>query len=515
MKAARLMPAAFAALAISLSANAAPVARYPQQYASNVNPDAHMVLRFSSPPQVGTTGQVRIFDASSGRLVDTLDMSIPAGPTARAAGPYPPYLATPYDYSGPRRTNADTKPGTPSAPGVQAVPGTYQLNIIGGFTDGFHFYPVIVHDNVATIYPHNNLLEYGKTYYVEIDPGVLSVADGSFKGISGKDGWRFSTKAHGPRADAPQVTVSANGSGDFDTVQGALDFVPDQHRGRVTVFVKNGDYEEIVYLRNKRDVSIIGEDRARVRVHYANNEVFNPHPANVGTNEQPGSFPSRRAAFAVDHSDGIAIANMTIESTLQGQAEGLLVNGEHNIVSNVTIHGWGDALQANGTNYFSDVTLTGGGDTILGRGANFFRRCDIESHGPFMWIRNGAASHGNVFVDSTFRTLSGEQTVLARLPDNKGKNYPNAEAVLINSTLVGISPEGWGQIDGDASKLRFWEFNSRDEQGRPIDVSTRHPASRQLDKARDAQLIKQYGDPAFVLDGWQPDVKAWTRLPAR
>jgi hypothetical protein len=216
----------------------------------------------------------------------------------------------------------------------------------------------------------------------------------------------------------------------------------------------------------------------------------------------------------VDHSDGIAIANMTIESTLQGQAEGLLVNGEHNIVSNVTIHGWGDALQANGTNYFSDVTLTGGGDTILGRGANFFRRCDIESHGPFMWIRNGAASHGNVFVDSTFRTLSGEQTVLARLPDNKGKNYPNAEAVLINSTLVGVSPEGWGQIDGDASKLRFWEFNSRDEQGRPVDVSTRHPASRQLDKARDAQLIKQYSDPAFVLGGWQPDVKAWTRLPA-
>ncbi|GAB3458456.1 hypothetical protein GCM10027321_14120 [Massilia terrae] len=498
------MRAAFlAALAVSLPAAAAPVAQFPTQHASNVNPDTHLVLRFASQPKLGASGQVRVYDAASGRLVDTLDVSIPAGPTERATGPYPPYLATPYDYSGPRRTNADTRPGTPSAPGAQAVAGNYQLTIIGGFTDGFHFHPVIVHDNTATIYPHNNLLEYGKTYYVEIDPGVLSVADGSFKGITGKDGWRFSTKAHGPRPDATRVTVAADGSGDFNTVQGALDFVPEQHPGRVTVFVKNGDYEEIVYTRNKRDVTIAGEDRDKVRVHYANNEVFNPHPANIGTNELPGSFPSRRAAFTVDHSNGIALLNMTIETTLQGQAEGLLINGEHNIVSEVTIRGWGDALQANGSNYFSDIKLAGGGDTILGRGANFFRRCEIESHGAYMWIRNTAANHGNVFVDCSFRTQGGGQAVLARLPANKGKNYPYAEAVLINATLSGISPEGWGPVDGDTSHLRFWEFNSRDEHGKPVDTSARHPASRQLDKVRDAKLIAQYSDPAFVL-GWQP-----------
>lgn len=504
MKAVFLVPAALAALAASLPADAAQVAQVPEQHANNVNPDTHLVLRFASAPKVGASGQVRIYDAASGRLVDTLDMSIPAGPTERAISPYPPYLATPYDYSGPRRTNADTRPGTPSAPGAQPLPGDYQLTIIGGFTDGFHFHPVIVRDNTATIYPHNNLLEYGKTYYVEIDPDVLSVADGSFKGIAGKAGWRFSTKPHAPRADAAKITVSADGSGDFNTVQGALDFVPDQHAGRVTVFVKNGDYEEVVYFRNKHDVTIAGEDRDKVRVHYANNEVFNPHPANIGTNELPGSFPSRRAAFTVDHSNGIALVNMTIETTLQGQAEGLLINGEHNVVSNVTIRGWGDALQANGSNYFSDVKVAGGGDTILGRGANFFRRCEIESHGAYMWIRNTAANHGNVFVDCSFRTQGGGQTVLARLPANKGKNYPSAEAVLINATLSGISPEAWGPVDGDTANIHLWEFNSRDEHGTPVDASKRHPASRQLDRARDAQLIAQYSDPAFVLGGWQP-----------
>jgi pectin methylesterase-like acyl-CoA thioesterase len=508
MRAARLFPAVpvllASVLAGALPAVHAATALSPAHQASAVNPDAHLVLRFDSPPTVGRSGQVRIYDAADDRLVDTLDLSIPAGPTERQAGPYPPYLAAPYDYGGPRRTNADTLPGTPSAPGAQPVPGNWQLNIIGGFTDGFHFHPVIVRGNTATIYPHNNLLAYGKTYYVQLDPDVLSVADGSFRGITGKHGWRFSTKAHGPDKDARRVTVAFDGSGDFDTVQGALDFMPDRPRQRVTVFVKNGDYEEIVYFRNKHDLTLLGEDRDKVRIHYANNEVFNPHPANVGTNELPGTFPSRRAAFAVDHSDGIALVNLTIETTLEGQAEGLLINGERNIVSHVNIRGSGDALQANGSNYFSDITLTGGGDTILGRGANFFRRCEIASPGPFMWIRNTAANHGNVFVDCSFRTTDGSQTVLARLPDNKGRNYPHAEAVLIDATLSGIKAEGWGRIDADASQLRLWEAGSRGADGKPVDASRRHPASRQLDPGRDAGLIARYRDPAFVLGGWQP-----------
>lgn len=504
MKAFHATSAVLALLAANLSANAAPVAQFPAPGAGGVNPDTRLVLRFDSPPTVGSAGQVRIYDADDGRLVDTLDLAIPAGPIERAKGPYPPYLPTAYDYGGPRRTNADTRPGTPSAPGAQPDAGNYQLSIIGGFTDGFHFHPILVRGNTATIAPHHNLLAYGKSYRIEIDPGVLTVADGSFKGVQGKDGWRFTTKARGPRPDARRVTVSQDGSGDFNTVQGALDFVPDQPDGRVTIFVKNGDYEEIVYFRNKRNITIAGEDRDKVRVHYANNEVFNPHPPGVGTNELPGTFPSRRAAFMADHVEDIALLNMTIATDLEGQAEGLLLNGERNIVKDVTVVGSGDALQANGSNWFGDFRLVGGGDTILGRGANFFQRCRIESRGPYMWVRNTRANHGNVFVDCSFSTRDGGQTVLARLPDNKGRNYPYAEAVLIGATLSGITPEAWGPLDGDTSQVTFLEYGSRGPDGKPVDTSRRHPASRQLDKVRDAALIARYRDPAFVLKGWQP-----------
>lgn len=483
--------------AMMLAAAAAPVGAavtsvLPAPGAREVNPDTHLVLRFDQPPVLGTSGLIRIYDAASGRLVDALDLSIPAGPTERTRLPAAPYLATPYVYAGgPRATNANNKAGTPSA---GALPGDdkYQLTIIGGFTDGFHFHPVIVRDKTATIYPHNNLLEYGKRYRVRIDDAVF--------GHVVKQ-WEFSTRPRGPAADAQRVIVSADGTGDFSTVQGALDHVPDHPAQRVTIFVRTGDYEEIVYFRNKSNITVQGEQRDKVRIHYANNEVFNPHPPNISTNEVAGTFPSRRAAFAADNVKGIHLRDLTLQTTLQGQAEGLLITGSENIVANTTIIGSGDALQVNGSTYLPDVKVVGHGDTILGRGPAFFERCEIQSQHAFMWIRNPATNHGNVFVDCRF-TATGGQTELARLPANKGKNYPYAEAVLINATLSGISPAGWGQIDGDTSNVRFWEYNSRNADGSPVDVSQRHPASRQLTMEKDAETIRNYSNPAWVLGDW-------------
>jgi hypothetical protein len=96
--------------------------------------------------------------------------------------------------------------------------------------------------------------------------------------------------------------------------------------------------------------------------------------------------------------------------------------------------------------------------------------------------------------------------VLARLPNNHGHNYPYAEAVLINCRLEGVPPVGWGPIEGDTPHLHLWEFNSTDANGNPIDVSNRHPASKQLSKPADTKTIAQYSDPAFILGGWKPQV---------
>jgi pectinesterase len=97
--------------------------------------------------------------------------------------------------------------------------------------------------------------------------------------------------------------------------------------------------------------------------------------------------------------------------------------------------------------------------------------------------------------------------VLARLPNNHGLNYPYAEAVLIHCKLKGIPAIGWGPIDDDTSHLHLWEYDSTDMDGKPIDMSERHPASKRLQMPQDAETIANYSKPAYVLDGWTPVVE--------
>lgn len=479
---------------------------YPLRGADGVNPDVKLRLTFDRIPEAGSSGRIRVIDEADGRLVDEIDMAVPAGPTERRENPKPPYTPVPYEYGPSTKTNANTRPGTPSGVAVP-TPDHYQLTIIGGFTDGFHFHPVTVRGETATIHLHHNLLEYGKTYRVEIDRGVLRVPDGVFEGVSKRDAWVFSTKERKPSLDAGRLTVDAGGGGDFDTVQGAMDFVPDHHPEPVEVFIRNGEYEEIVYFRNKANVTLRGESRKDVIVRYANREVFNPHPANVATNEVPGTFPSRRAVFMIDNSRRIRVENLTIHNTsVRAQAEGLLVNGSENVFRNVTIIGSGDALQSNGSASYENCRIEGWGDTILGRGPGFFRNCTLVSEGPYMWVRNTEAHHGYVFVDCVFDTPEGGGTVIARSPTNKGRHYPFAEAVLIRCKLRRIDPIGWGRVGGDPANVRYWEHAStRLEDGKPVDVSRRSAVSRQLRLPEDAGWIEKYSDPAFVLGGWKPE----------
>ena len=257
---------------------------------------------------------------------------------------------------------------------------------------------------------------------------------------------------------------------------------------------------ELVYFRNKCFVTIEGESRDGVFVHYPNNEVFNPHPYDIKTNELRGTFPSRRAAFAVDHCSDIILRNLTLKTDCKGQAEGLLVNGERIFGENLHVIGDGDALQANGSCYWLNCRVDGGGDCILGRGPSFFNRCTLVSCGPFMWIRNTEENHGNVFVDCRFIGLT-DNAVIGRLPDNKGKNYPHAECVLLNCTLENIAGSGWGRIDSTAYSANILEFNSHDADGNPIDTSHRHPVMRQLNPLHDAETIARYNDYRWVL-GW-------------
>ncbi len=313
LAATRLAWFAFTAIAVSppvhAEAPAASVIVFPKRGATGVNPDTHLLLTFSSTPTLGRSGQIKVYDADDHHLVDSLDLSIPAGPDPTHRVATVPAQAI------------DPNPTTPTTttPAVRTTPAdlrAYQLTTIGGLSD-FHFYPVIIHGNVATVNLHNNVLRYKRRYSVQIDPGVLILPSERFEGITKRDTWSFTTKAAAPSMDTTRVVVAADGSADFSTVQGAVDFVSEKPPRRVTIFIRNGTYEEIIFIRHNSNLTLRGEDREKVHVGYGNNSAFNP----------PTPGPSRRCAFSVYESTGIELANFSIKNSFYGQAEGLLVFG--------------------------------------------------------------------------------------------------------------------------------------------------------------------------------------------
>ena len=493
--------AALAAASAILSCTPAGDARlYPAPGAKGVPVDTHLTLTFEDgTPAVPTEGWIRIFEVGSGACVDSLDLSVPAGPTeSRTYSPDIDYTRVPYDYSRDFvPTNRNTVPGTPSGT-AEPTPPDYQLTIIGGFTDAFHFHPVLVRGRSAVIYPHNNVLEYGKTYRVDIDGSVFPAL-----GKRAARNWTFTTAA-APPSLKDTVTVDASGAGDFATLQGALDLIPDFSPDPTVIRVMPGDYEEIVYVRNKTHVTVIGPGADLARVHYANNEVFNPHPMTVKTNERAGTFPQRRAAVAFDHCDDIVLKDITFATDLLGQAEGLFLCGDRIALEGVHIVGDGDALQANGTIYMENCEIDGGGDTILGRGSLFAYRCAFRNRGgPFTWVRNFKPAHGDVFVECTFESTTDIPADYGRSLLNHGSVYPDAEMVVLDCRVRGLDPRGWSVL-GEPT-VNMLEYNTRDlDTGEPVDVSGRHPYSRQLSLPRDAGLIASYRDPSFVLGGWTP-----------
>jgi pectinesterase len=66
----------------------------------------------------------------------------------------------------------------------------------------------------------------------------------------------------------PDLTVAADGSGDFKTVEAAVASIPKDNRERKIIFIKNGIYHEKVRI-DASDVTLLGQSRARTRIEFA------------------------------------------------------------------------------------------------------------------------------------------------------------------------------------------------------------------------------------------------------
>lgn len=423
----------------------------PASGTTNICPDSPLSITFNQAPRVGNSGRLRVYK-SDGALIDTIDFA--------------------------NSTNSKTIGGT-----------------------NFNYYPIIVSGNTANIYLRSQLA-YNATYYATLEPGVLTdAASAPFVGFSDQNTLRFSTRAAAPAAGTTNLTVAADNTGNFCTVQGAIDFVPAGNTTRTTITVKNGTYTEINLVpATKPMITIRGESRDNTIVQYANNNNFNP--ASTAT----------RAEFGVEAAD-FNLENITLQNTTpQGgsQAEALRLNGGRANVIRVNLKSFQDTLLTQKSAFITDSYIEGDVDFMWGNGATYFKNTELkmlrESLGYYTQIRNSAANVGNVYVNCRLTRGAGvtNGSYLSRIdPDD----FPGSQVVLLDSQMDShILPVGW-RFDNPTNavtaanypNIRFWESNTTALNGNPVDCTQRHPISRNdCNNPLTADEVQFYRNPANV-----------------
>jgi pectin methylesterase-like acyl-CoA thioesterase len=452
----------------------------PSLGAKDLCPDTRLRLTFDAPAALGAAGVIVVTDVATGAAVETIDVA--------------------------------------KGPAIQAIGGM----------DGFNYHPVMIEGAEVTIHPRNGALQRGRTYAVTIDPGTFVVGGQPFAGIGKDAAWTFSTRATAPAPDAARLVVAADGSGDFCTVQGAFDFLPEGNTRPVTIFVKRGRYTEILCLFNKHGVALVGEDRKDTVIAYPNNANFNGSGGNpyAGTsnpsalNPRSGGAVYRRGMLLVHQCEDFTLAHMTLHNTTPhggSQAEAIIVNGSltaRTVIRDCDFFSFQDTVQINGQAYIARCRVEGDVDFLWGRGPSFFEDCTfvtLRSGAYYTQVRNPGTNRGFVFLRCRFEGAPGvTDNYLTRVEPHR---FPESEVVLIDCVLgEAVGAVGWqlqrakGATEDPApGNVRFWEFNSRRPDGAAVDDSGRLPASRRLREPEDAATIAHYRDPVWVLGGtWDP-----------
>ena len=453
------------------TANATNATDHPYLRPDNGCVDAPLRIAFAQPPQLGSTGTIEIH-AADGSVADRIDLADPASA---------------------EKTIGD------------AVSDT-------GVPHPFRYYPVLINGNVASVDPHHQLA-YGQAYYLTVSAGV-------FPGYPAFRTEPFRTR-FAPRAERGQLTVSADGRGDFCSVQGAIDAVPEGNQRPVTIDVRSGVYTEIDYVRADRArITVRGSGTGSTIIQYPNNDKLNGDealnntlPANVCPLRAlpvPDLTNCWRALFGVDAPD-FTLSDITLHNTTPyggSQAEAFRGNNQHITLNRVDLLSFQDTLRLQGTGFVTNSYIEGDVDFVWGTGSVFVQHSELKAMhaGYYTQIRNDAGHDGDVFAGDRLTedpAVPAGSVYLGRIQLTR---FPASQAEYLDDAIgPQVAPAGWLLMSGygdcaQAQQLRYGEYHDTDLAGNPLDVSRRLACAGQLTDAQAAVLR----DPANVLSGWVP-----------
>lgn len=291
--------------------------------------------------------------------------------------------------------------------------------------------------------------------------------------------------------------VAKDGSGDFVSVQSAIDAVPDLRKTRTVIFIKNGSYKEkLVLPYTKVNVTFIGESVDKTILtndDYASKK--NSFGEEMGTSGSSGFFVN---------GEGFIARNITFENSSGpvGQAVAVRVDGDKVIFENCRFLGFQDTLYPHGREsrqYYKNCYIEGTVDFIFGWSTAFFENCEVYCKGDGGYVTAASteeeSAYGFVFKDCKITGDAPENSFYLGRP---WRDY--ARTVFINCWLgKHIRAEGWhnwGKKEAERT-AHYAEYNSK---GPGADPKNRVGWSKQLTK-------EQLGDYFLekVFDGWNPN----------
>lgn len=305
------------------------------------------------------------------------------------------------------------------------------------------------------------------------------------------------------QAQVFDLTVAKDGSGDFTTIQAAIDSALKRNdQVRTTLFIKAGVYEEKLYIGSHSEsktnvLSLVGAHRDSVIIRwddYNGKQIYYYDESSLKSSGTPQS-----ATFTVNAPD-FYMENITVvNSYTSKQAVALYNVGDRQTFKNCRLVGFQDThyLKKGRRSFFYDCQIEGGTDFICAGGTAVFYRCKVKSIAGGQFITapedvpytallpsGKTLYYGFMFIDCDLISdgkLSNGSVYM-------GRPWQGTSGCLYLSCRLGahIRPEGWSTWSGTTNHLSsfFGEYRSLNADGSTLaDISRRVSWSYQLSDA--------------------------------
>jgi pectinesterase len=293
-----------------------------------------------------------------------------------------------------------------------------------------------------------------------------------------------------------EITVSQDGSGDFKTVQEAVNAVKDSNTSVTTIYIKNGIYKEKLRLpASKTNVHFIGESVNKTILTY--NDYASKKDSegkDIGTSGSASLF-----IFG----DGFTAENITFENSAGpvGQAVAVRVTGDKAKFINCRFLGFQDTLYTHGDNsrqYYKNCYIEGTVDFIFGAATALFDHCTIYGKkGGYYTAASTPEGHKFGYVFRNCK-ITGDAPAGSYYLGRPWR--PSAKTVFINCDIGNtVKAEGWDNW-GKAENEKTAYYGEYNNHGEGASTNGRVSWSHQLSKreAKDYTITN-------ILAGWNPN----------